>query len=166
MRHVRPDAWLGVDGNQGFSGATLEALMPVLVEADVSSFEQPLPRDCNADLDTLYSPILLSADESVQGLDDISRAVGRFDIINIKLDKCGGLTEALAMVKTAQSHGLGVMVGNMLGTSLAMAPAFIVGQLCNIVDLDGPILLERDRTPRATYDGGTIWCPDPLWGSR
>ena len=127
--------------------------------------QTPVSRDRGADLDTLYSPILLAADESVQDIDDIDRAAGRFDVINIKLDKCGGLTEALAMVAAAKAHGLGVMVGNMLGTSLAMAPAFIIGQFCDIVDLDGPILLRRDRTPNAIYAGGTIACPDGLWGA-
>ena len=92
--------------------------------------------------------------------------VGRFDVINIKLDKCGGLTEALLIAEEARRLGLGVMVGNMVGTSLAMAPAFIVGQQCDVVDLDGPTFLREDRSPSVEYRDGTIWCPDEVWGSR
>ena len=92
--------------------------------------------------------------------------VGRFDVFNIKLDKCGGLTEALMMARAARGIGLGVMVGNMVGTSLAMAPAFIVGQQCDVVDLDGPTFLTDDRTPACQYRDGTIWCSDDVWGSR
>ncbi len=163
-RAARPDVWLGVDGNQGFSRATLEALIPALVDARVELIEQPLPATRDADLDTLYSPIPLAADESVQGLDSIARLAGGFSLVNIKLDKCGGLTEALAMVEAARERGLGVMVGNMLGTSLAMAPAFIVGKFCDVVDLYGPILMTRDRAPAALYRDGMIWCPDEIWG--
>lgn len=86
--------------------------------------------------------------------------------MNIKLDKCGGLTEALLMAKEARRLGLGVMVGNMVGTSLAMAPAFILGQLCDFVDLDGPTFLKEDRVPAVQYKDGEIWCPDEVWGSQ
>ena len=109
--------------------------------------EQPLARGSEADLDGYRSPIPIAADESALGLDDVPGLVGRFDVINIKLDKCGGLTEALLMAEEARRLGLGVMVGNMVGTSLAMAPAFIVGQHCDVVDLDGPTFLREDRTP-------------------
>ena len=164
-RDARPDVWLCVDGNQGFTRATLEALIPVLRSADVALIEQPLPVGSDADLDTLHSPIPLAADESVQGLSSMAQLSKAYSTINIKLDKCGGLTEALSMVKAARARGMGVMVGNMLGTSLAMAPAFIVGQLCDIVDLDGPLLLARDRVPGASYNNGLIWCGDQLWGA-
>jgi len=87
-------------------------------------------------------------------------------VVNIKLDKCGGLTEALLMADEAKRRGLGVMVGNMVGTSLAMAPAFIVGQHCDVVDLDGPTFLREDRSPSCEYRDGTIWCSDEVWGSR
>jgi len=163
-RAARPDVWLGVDGNQGFSRDGLERLMPVLVEAGVALIEQPLPLDRDADLDDLVSPIPIAADESVQGLAAIETLSPGFSVINIKLDKCGGLTEALAMAQAARARGLGVMVGNMLGTSLAMAPAFIVGQLCDVVDLDGPVLLTRDRPPAADYSDGMIWCGEHIWG--
>lgn len=164
LREARPDVWLGVDGNQGFSPESLERLIPVLIEARVKLIEQPLPMTRDADIDAIRSPIPIAADESVQGLGSIAGLSAGFSVVNIKLDKCGGLTEALAMVKAARARSMQVMVGNMLGTSLAMAPAFIVGQFCDIVDLDGPVLLARDRAPGALYDGGTIWCPDEIWG--
>lgn len=164
VRAARPDVWLGVDGNQGFALPALDRLMPVLVEARVALVEQPLPTGSDALLDDFTSPIPIAADESVQGLAGLEQLSRGFSMINIKLDKCGGLTEALAMVELARSRGLGVMVGNMLGTSLAMAPGFIIGQFCDVVDLDGPILLQRDRAPGAIFRDGTIWCPDEVWG--
>ena len=93
------------------------------------------------------------------------RPVGRFDVLNIKLDKCGGLTEGLAMAAEARRLGLKVMVGNMGGSSMAMAPAFILGQMCDIVDLDGPLFLKQDRRPAVVYADGSIDCPDALWGA-
>ena len=99
------------------------------------------------------------------GLGAVAGLVGRFQIVNIKLDKCGGLTEALMMAAEARRLGLGVMVGNMVGTSLAMAPAFILGQLCDVVDLDGPTFLQQDRSPGVEYRDGQIWCPDEIWGT-
>jgi L-alanine-DL-glutamate epimerase-like enolase superfamily enzyme len=95
---------------------------------------------------------------------DIPGLVGRFQVVNIKLDKCGGLTEGLAMAHEARRLGLRVMVGNMVGTSLAMAPAFVLGQLCDVVDLDGPIFLAQDRTPSMTYTDGNAWSPEDVWG--
>jgi len=165
VRAARPDPWLGVDANQGYSIDALDKLMPVLVEARVSLLEQPIRRGREADLDGFRSPIPIAADESVLCLADMPGAEKRFNVINIKLDKCGGLTEALAMAHEARQLGLGVMVGNMVGTSLAMAPAFVLGQLCDIVDLDGPIFLAHDREPRMSYDEGMAWCSDKIWGS-
>jgi L-Ala-D/L-Glu epimerase len=164
VREARPDVWLGVDANQGFTPRALETLLPVLVEARVELIEQPFPVGREADLDAIDSPIPIAADESVQGVGDLAAIVGRFDVVNIKLDKCGGLTEALDMVREARKHGLGLMVGNMVGTSLAMAPAFLVGQACEVVDLDGPLLLASDRTPGAVYSAGQIWCGEDVWG--
>jgi L-alanine-DL-glutamate epimerase-like enolase superfamily enzyme len=164
VRAARPDVWLGVDANQGFTVSSLAELLPALVDARVLLIEQPLPRGREADLDTVQSPIPLAADESVQGLADLDNALGRFDVLNIKLDKCGGLTEALLMVEAARRCGLQVMVGNMIGSSLAMAPAFVVGQRCDIIDLDGPTFLVCDRAPAVTYRDGTIWCPQEIWG--
>jgi L-alanine-DL-glutamate epimerase-like enolase superfamily enzyme len=164
IRGARPDVWLGVDANQGFAIADLDRLVGALVEQSVSLLEQPLGRGREADLTGYDGPIPLAADESALGLDDVAGLVGRFQVLNIKLDKCGGLTEALLMVQEAKRLGLGLMVGNMTGTSLAMAPAFIVGQLCDFVDLDGPVFLAEDRKPSITYENGTIWCPDEVWG--
>ena len=164
VRAARPGVWIGVDANQGYRIDALNSLIPVLVEANVSLLEQPLARGREADLQGYVSPVPIAADESALCLADMPGLAGRFNVVNIKLDKCGGLTEALAMAHRARELGLKVMVGNMVGTSLAMAPGFVVGQLCDVVDLDGPTFLKRDRTPGATYADGKIWCGDDVWG--
>jgi L-alanine-DL-glutamate epimerase-like enolase superfamily enzyme len=164
VREACPNAWLGVDANQGFTRAFLEQLMPVFVDARVSCIEQPLPIGREAELEGLRSPIPLAADESVQVARDVAGLVGRFNIVNIKLDKCGGLTEALTMTEEARRHGLDIMVGNMTGTALAMAPAMLIGQLCKVVDLDGAIFLRDDRVPGVDYRSGMVWCPEAVWG--
>jgi L-alanine-DL-glutamate epimerase-like enolase superfamily enzyme len=164
VRRARPDVWLAVDGNQGFTRETLAELLPVLQETHVRLIEQPLPLDRIADMDGLESPIPVAADESAQTADDLPQLVNRFDIVNIKLDKCGGLTAGLEMAVRAREMGFGVMVGNMAGTSLAMAPAFLIGQFCDVVDLDGPLLLQSDRNPAAQYTDGQIWCSEAVWG--
>lgn len=165
VRAARPDVWLGVDANQGLTRALLDDLMPVLIEARVQLIEQPFLVGEEAQLDGFHSPIPIAADESAQGIADIASILGRFDVVNIKLDKCGGLTEGLAMAREARQLGLEVMVGNMVGSSLAMAPAFLVGQLCNIVDLDGPLFLSSDRPDPVLYENGMVSCPDALWGA-
>ena len=164
VRAARPDVWLGVDANQGYTRDSLSRLVPVLEDAGVLLLEQPLPRGNDAELEGLHCPAPLAADESVQGLAEVAALVGRFDVVNIKLDKCGGLTEALLMAAEARRLGLEVMVGNMVGTSLAMAPAFVLAQLCDVVDLDGPTFLAADREPAVSYKDGRIWCPDDVWG--
>jgi L-alanine-DL-glutamate epimerase-like enolase superfamily enzyme len=164
VREARADVWLGVDANQGYSRQSLDKLLPVLVDARVQLLEQPLPRGKEAQLEDFDSPIPVAADESVQGLADVAGLVGRFDVVNIKLDKCGGLTEALQIVNEARSAGMQVMVGNMVGTSLAMAPAFVVAQLCDYVDLDGPTFLAQDCRPSVRYEGGSIHCSESVWG--
>jgi len=164
VRQARPDVWLMVDANQGFTRESFSALLPTLVEARVDLVEQPFPVGQEAWLDGLDRPIRLAADESVQDRGDLAKMVGRVDVINIKLDKCGGLTEALAIAEEARRLGFELMVGNMGGSSLAMAPAFVVGQLCDVVDLDGPISLTADYQPPVVYTDGTIWCPQNLWG--
>jgi len=166
VRKARPDVWLGVDANQGFTRASLEALMPTLVEAGVQLIEQPFKIGAENLLDGLESPIPVAADESVQTSSDMPKLRGRFNVMNIKLDKCGGLTEALAMAREATRLGLDVMVGNMVGTSLAMAPAFLVGQMCKVVDLDGPVFLRNDRPVPVQYENGKVFAPPQLWGSR
>ncbi|MGH8160518.1 MAG: dipeptide epimerase [Rhodanobacter sp.] len=164
VRAARPDVWLMVDANQGFTRESFARLLPTLLEARVDVVEQPFPIGKEAWLDGLERPIRIAADESVQDRSDLEKLVGRVDIINIKLDKCGGLTEALAIVTEARKLGFDLMVGNMSGSSLAMAPAFVVGQCCDVVDLDGPTFLTTDRSPAASYEDGYIWCADELWG--
>jgi L-Ala-D/L-Glu epimerase len=164
VRTARPEVWMGVDANQGYAIEDLRALIPHLVAANISLLEQPLKRGREADLDGFIAPIPVAADESVLHLGDVAGLVGRFQVVNIKLDKCGGLTEGLAMAAEARRHGLKVMVGNMVGTSLAMAPAFVLGQLCDVVDLDGPIFLANDRTPGIRYADGTVWSDEHVWG--
>jgi len=164
VRRARPDVWLAVDANQGFTRSTFAALLPALQEARVELVEQPFPVDRDEDMDGLHSPIPVAADESAQTEDDLPRLAGRFDIVNIKLDKCGGLTAGLAMAARARELELDVMVGNMMGTSIAMAPAFLIGQLSRVTDLDGPLLLRDDRKPSVEYSNGKIWCPQDVWG--
>ena len=165
IRAARPDVWLGVDGNQGFSAGQLDPLVAALHDQRVSLLEQPLARGREADLEGYRSIIPIAGDESLLTLDDLAGAVGRFNIVNIKLDKCGGLTEALMMVSAARRLSIGVMVGNMVGTSLAMAPAFVLGQLCDLVDLDGPTFLAQDRQPGVDYVDGNVWASPEVWGS-
>jgi L-Ala-D/L-Glu epimerase len=165
VRAARPEVWMGVDANQGYSIEALDSLIRMLIEADVSLLEQPLKRGREADLAGYVSSIPIAADESALSFVDLAGLKGRFDVVNIKLDKCGGLTEGLAMAREARRLGLKVMVGNMVGTSLAMAPAFVLGQLCDVVDLDGPIFLAHDRTPSMTYVNGTAWSADNVWGA-
>jgi L-alanine-DL-glutamate epimerase-like enolase superfamily enzyme len=164
VRAARPEVWIGVDANQGYGIATLPALIDELVRCRVSLLEQPIARGREADLQGVSCPMPIAADESALTLADLPSVVGRFNIVNIKLDKCGGLTEGLAMAARARELGLGVMVGNMVGTSLAMAPGCIVGQYCDVVDLDGPIFLTHDRKPSARYHDGKIWCGEDVWG--
>ncbi len=165
VRAARPDVWLGVDANQGLTRESFARLLPTLIEARVDLLEQPFPLDRDVWLDGLACPIPIAADESVQGLSDIAGLADRVQVINIKLDKCGGLTEALAMAHEARRLGLKVMVGNMCGTVLAMAPALVVGQLCDVVDLDGPMPLVADRDPAIIYRDGQVWCPPEAWGN-
>lgn len=166
VRDARADVWIGVDANQGFTTKTFAELLPALVEARVELVEQPFKIGEEHLLDGFESPIPLAADESVQSLEDLDALVGRFDVVNIKLDKCGGLTEALLMADRARQLGLRVMVGNMGGTSLAMVPALVVGQYCDIVDLDGPLFLATDRNPAVIYDDGYVSAPPGIWGWR
>lgn len=161
---ARPDVWLGVDANQGYTAATLEKLLPVLKETEVSLLEQPCARGQESELNAIDRIIPIAADESVQGLKEVEALAGRFDVVNIKLDKCGGLTEGLLIAERARALGMRVMVGNMIGTSLAMAPAFVLGQQCDVVDLDGPIFLTQDREPGVTYSDGHVSCDAAVWG--
>jgi len=165
VRMARPDVWIGVDANQGYVPDTLSRLLPALVDAGVSLLEQPCRRNHESDLDGVDRVIPIAADESILDLYELEERAHRFDVVNIKLDKCGGLTEGLLMARRAREMGLRVMVGNMVGTSLAMAPAFVLGQHCDIVDLDGPIFLQRDRVPGVVYADGLVDCPPAVWGA-
>jgi L-alanine-DL-glutamate epimerase-like enolase superfamily enzyme len=165
IRAARPDVWLGVDGNQGFVVADLEALVAGLGAHHVALLEQPLARGREAELEGFCSAIPIAGDESLLSLEDVGPAKGRFDVVNIKLDKCGGLTEGLLMVAEARRLGLGVMVGTMIGTSLATAPGFVLGQLADLVDLDGPTFLAADRTPAVIYRDGTLYAGPEVWGA-
>jgi L-Ala-D/L-Glu epimerase len=164
VRNARPDVWLGVDANQGFTRASLERLMPVLIEARVALIEQPFPIGEEVLLDGFQSPIPIAADESLQDARELPALARRFDVVNVKLDKAGGLTETLSIARQARELGLDLMVGNMIGTSLAMAPACLVGQLCAVVDLDGPIFLQKDRPDAVSYASGMITCAGMQWG--
>jgi len=166
IRAARPDVWLGIDANQGYSVGDLDRLVAAMVAANVALIEQPLARGREADLDGYDAPIPLAADESALTLADVAGLKGRFDVFNIKLDKCGGLTEALMIAAAAREAGLGVMVGCMVCSSLGAAPGFVVGQLCDLVDLDGPIFLKQDRTPGVVYRDGTVWCDEAVWGAK
>ncbi|MCC7633992.1 dipeptide epimerase [Stenotrophomonas rhizophila] len=165
IRAARPEVWLGVDANQGYQIGDLERLVVGMLAADVALIEQPLARGREADLDGFVSPIALAADESALSLADVDGLRGRFNVFNIKLDKCGGLTEALLIAAAARDAGLGVMVGCMVCSSLGAAPGFVVGQVCDLVDLDGPTFLKQDRTPAVVYRDGTIWCDEAVWGA-
>ena len=165
VRSARPDVWLGVDGNQGFERGQLEPLIAALEQERVSLLEQPLKRGCESELEGLFSSIPIAGDESLLSLADLSSAPGRFDVVNIKLDKCGGLTEGLLIAAEARRLGLGVMVGTMIGTSLSTAPAFLLAQICDLVDLDGPTFLKADREPSVRYENGELWCGPEVWGA-
>lgn len=163
VRTARPEAWIGIDANQGLTRSSLEAMLPDLETLRVQLIEQPLPVGQEAQLHGLHSPIALAADESVQSMADLGPAQGIFDVVNIKLDKCGGLTEALLMVREIRRLGMRPMVGCMSSTTLGIAPACVVGQLCDLVDLDAPLFLRKDRMPAAVYLDGTVCCPQ-TWG--
>ncbi len=164
VRHVCPDVFLAVDANQGFTRDTLDALWPALLACRVALVEQPFRVGEEHLLDGYERPIPIAADETAQALADLPALAGRFDVVNIKLDKSGGLTEGLQMAHRAKELGLRVMVGNMVGTSLAMAPAFVLGQLCDVVDLDGPLFLSEDRRPGVRYADGMMSLPEAFWG--
>jgi L-alanine-DL-glutamate epimerase-like enolase superfamily enzyme len=165
VREAHPAARIVVDANQAWTRPLLERLLPELRDLGVELIEQPLPRGDDAALDGLESPLPLAADESCTDRHSLAALVGRYRSVNVKLDKCGGLTEALATCVEARRLGLGLMVGNMCGSSLAMAPAFLVAQQCDVVDLDGPLLQRRDRDHAVRYERGSMHEPDRrLWG--
>jgi len=165
VHEAAPGAQLVVDANEGWTPADLEAVAPELGRLGVSVLEQPLPAGEDAALADVRLPVPICADESFHSAGDVRRLAGRYDAVNLKLDKAGGLTAALAARDAARAAGLRVMVGCMVGTSLAMAPAVLLAQDADFVDLDGPLLLARDRKPALHYYGATVSPPAPaLWG--
>ena len=165
VRKARPDAQIIIDANQGFTFDLLQSVLEPFAELGVAMVEQPLPRGGDEALEGFKSPIPLCADESCLHRGELPDALKRYDMINIKLDKTGGLTEALALAKDARAAGKGLMVGNMLGTSLSMAPAFVIAQLCDFVDLDGPLNLKSDYAGGMLYRDGAVDAPRAaFWG--
>lgn len=165
IRAARPDADVVIDANGSWSIGLLDSLADVLLENRISMVEQPLPHHDDHLLEGNLFPITLCADESCHSTADIEYAAQCYSMINIKLDKCGGLTEAMRMIDWCRQNGLQTMVGNMIGSSLAMAPAFVPAQFCRYVDLDGPLLQARDREHAIDYRNGIMAAPEPdLWG--
>lgn len=165
IRAAVPDARLIVDANEGWTAGNLEAHLTACAQVGVELVEQPLPATDDAALAQIARPVPVCADESAHGLDSLDALAGRYDALNIKLDKTGGLTEAILLARAAQAAGLDIMVGCMVGTSLAMAPALLLAPLARFVDLDGPLLLAADRSPALRYEGSRVYPPEPaLWG--
>ncbi|MBB4195001.1 L-alanine-DL-glutamate epimerase-like enolase superfamily enzyme [Rhizobium aethiopicum] len=165
VRAAAPDAAIILDANEGWPEAVLERHLQIAAEAGVALVEQPLPAGRDALLAEIRRPLLVCADESVHHTGDLASLADRYDAINIKLDKTGGLTEALAMKAEAERLGFSIMIGCMVGTSLAMAPAVLLAQNADFVDLDGPLLLARDREPGLRYAASLVFPPESaLWG--
>ena len=165
VRAGAPNSRIIVDANEGWTVEQYLALAPTLVRLGVALVEQPLPAGQDEALRTIARVLPVCADESCHDRASLAHLKGKYDAINIKLDKTGGLTEALLMRDAAVAAGFDIMVGCMLGTSLAMAPAFFVAQGAAFADLDGPLLLAADRAPPIRYEGSMMQVPDPaLWG--
>ncbi len=165
VRHAVPASRLIVDAQETWNEAQLRAFMPALVDCRVELIAQPLPADADEALARWEGPIPLCADASCRTVADLDRLDGKYAAITIKLDKAGGLTEALALAAVAKRRGLRIMVGGGIGTSLGIAPALLVAQGAEIVCLDGPLHLASDRVPGLRYEGSTIHPAEPnLWG--
>lgn len=165
VRRGAPQAPIIVDANEGWTAALYSELAPHLVRLGVKLVEQPLPAGDDDLLAEIARPLPVCADESCHDRASLPALAGKYDVINIKLDKTGGLTEALALRDAGRAAGFGIMVGCMVGTSLAMAPALLVAQGVGFVDLDGPLLLAEDREPPLSYDKDGLHPSDPtLWG--
>ena len=165
VRAAAPAATLVVDANESWMPADLAPMLAACAAAGVALVEQPLPAGADAVLAEIAHPVPICADESVHAREGLAGLRDRYDAVNIKLDKTGGLTEALATVAEAERLGFSIMVGCMVGTSLAMAPALLIAGRARFVDLDGPLLLARDRPEGLTYEGSTLMPAGPeLWG--
>ncbi|MEM8498919.1 MAG: dipeptide epimerase [Pseudomonadota bacterium] len=165
VRRARPDCQLVIDANSDWTIEQLQSWAPACKSLNVSLIEQPLPVGADEALADMQFDIALCADESIQDREQFDYVAKRYPAVNIKLDKTGGLTEALYLLEKARLAGLQVFVGNMLGSSLAMAPAFLIAQYSQWVDLDGPLLQSNDVQPAINYRHSMMWAPDPqLWG--
>ena len=165
VRRAAPKAELIVDANEAWTPANLERNLAACVEAGVTLIEQPLPAGRDGLLAKIRRPLAICADESVHDRKSLDRLRERYDAVNIKLDKTGGLTEALATADAARALGLDIMIGCMVATSLSMAPAMLLAPLARFVDLDGPLLLAQDRDHGLRYDGSLVYPPETvLWG--
>jgi L-alanine-DL-glutamate epimerase-like enolase superfamily enzyme len=165
VRRAAPDATVIVDANEGWTMAQLIEIAPKLAALDVMLIEQPLPAGQDDTLLGYRAPVPIGADESCHGPESLAALAGKYQCVNIKLDKTGGLTAALAMKAAAQAAEFRIMVGCMVATSLSMAPAFLLTQGADFVDLDGPLLLEQDRSDGIAYNGAWMSPPSSaLWG--
>ena len=165
VRRAAPKSELIVDANEAWTPSNLERNLAACAEAGVTLVEQPLPAGWDEMLGRIRRPIAVCADESVHDRKSLDALRGRYDAVNIKLDKTGGLTEAMAMADAATTLGFRIMVGCMVATSLSMAPAMLLTPRARFVDLDGPLLLARDRDHGLRYDGSLVHPPDAaLWG--
>jgi len=165
VRRGAPEARIIVDANEGWTPELYRTLAPVLVKLGVEMVEQPFPAGEDGALADLERVLPVCADESCHDRASLAALKGKYDIVNIKLDKTGGLTEALELRRAALAEGFGVMVGCMVGSSLAMAPAVLVAQGAAYTDLDGPLLLAEDRTPALKFDETGVHPAEPaLWG--
>ena len=165
VRKAAPHSELIVDANEAWTPSDLERNLAACAEAGVTLVEQPLPAGWDDMLGRIRRPVMVCADESGHDRKSLEELRGRYDAVNIKLDKTGGLTEALAMADAAKTLGFDIMVGCMVATSLAMAPAMLLAPMARVVDLDGPLLLARDRDNGLRYDGSLVHPPEPsLWG--
>ncbi len=166
IRAIRPDASLIIDVNQGWTFDELKEYAPITKKLGIAMIEQPLPRGGDHELEGYKSPVPLGADESCLDSSEYKANSDRYDVINIKLDKCGGLTDALKIVELAKHDQKQLMVGNMSGSSLSMAPSYVIGQFCQFVDIDGPLFIKNDVDHAIEYgEGGVVSIPSPLlWG--
>ena len=165
VRRAAPRAELIVDANEGWNERDLERNLAACAEARVTLVEQPLPQGQDEPLAEIARVIPVCADESAHDRASLKALKGKYDAVNVKLDKTGGLTEALALAMEAEREGFVIMVGCMVATSLAMAPAMLVAQGARIVDLDGPLLLAKDRSHGLRFEGSVVYPPEPiLWG--
>jgi len=165
VANAAPNSRIIIDANEGWTDDNIEENMAAAAKAGVVLIEQPLPAGKDEILSRIDRPVIICADESVHTSVGLEELATRYDAVNIKLDKAGGLTEGLIMRDKAISLGLQVMVGCMVGTSLGMAPAVLLAQKADVVDLDGPLLLSKDRAPGLKYEGALVYPPEAtLWG--